>query len=89
MVAFDCSFLTQENEDTVPILTCRDNIHGQIVRWPVDTRIVKEKNYRYTSWLHFTNPSRLKKYRYMTAVIQRQQLRVNRAVSDWCEDFAQ
>ena len=25
MVAFDCGFLTQEDEDALPILICRDN----------------------------------------------------------------
>ena len=29
IVAFDCGFLAQENADTFPILTCRDNRHGQ------------------------------------------------------------
>ena len=27
--AFDCGFLTQENEDTFPILICRDSKYGQ------------------------------------------------------------
>ena len=29
MVASDCVFLTQETEDTFPILICRDNRHDQ------------------------------------------------------------